>query len=310
MAKKNAYDKVTEAMIAQLDKGVIPWRRPWATKGNMPANFATGREYTGFMNCMLLACSGYESRYWATFGQIKKMGGKLKSDSRGTGRIITFGSKITTKDRITGEDKDIWLRKAWTVFNLGQTEGLENKKRAIAERAQNEQPAPDSTEGYEEFMSIAESFLKTSGPDFQTQGSLAAYSPKRDRIVMPKLETFKSTDHYAATLAHEVTHSTGHQKRLAREGVVNEIRYGSHTYSKEELVAEMGSAFFAGICGFGTEEVFENSAAYVESWRKELSKDPKLIVHAASEAQKAVDLVLRASGRSRLAEDTKEEKAA
>jgi antirestriction protein ArdC len=133
----------------------------------------------------------------------------------------------------------------------------------------------------------------------------AYYRPATDSIHMPEREAFDSEEHFYATLFHEMTHSTGHESRLARPGVVNAIRHGSHEYSQEELVAEMGSAFLLAKAGIDSDSLTDNSAAYLASWLKALKADPKLVVLAAAQAQKAVDHIT-----SREFEGTLEAKAA
>ena len=106
---------------------------------------------------------------------------------------------------------------------------------------------------------------------------------------MPEPEAVETEGHYYATLFHEMTHSTGHESRLARPGVTNPIRHASHEYSQEELVAEMGSAFLLAEAGIDSDSLTDNSASYIQSWLKALKNDPKLVVLAGAQAQKAVD---------------------
>ena len=108
---------------------------------------------------------------------------------------------------------------------------------------------------------------------------------------MPAPNSFKSDEFYYSVLFHELTHSTGHKSRLDREGITDLAAFGSHTYSREELIAEMGAAFLCGHCGIENQTI-DNSAAYIASWRQKLGSDPKLIVQAAAQAQKAADFML------------------
>jgi len=306
--KKTAYDKVTEALVARLQQGEIPWRRPWALASSAPANLASGRAYTGFINCLLLSSGGHSSRYWATYNQIRQLGGTVKKGSKGT--PVAFWKILEREDRKDpAKIQKIPMLRSWTVFNVDQTEGLEENRRVVAEREALALPPKSHTEATAEFMQMVEAYVKT-GPSLTHGGNAAYYVPALDGITMPDQDRFHSIEHYAAVLAHELTHSTGHRKRLAREGVTNHARFGSHLYSREELVAEMGSAFLAGICGFHTEDVFTSNVAYLQNWSKKLQGEPDLIVKAASEAQKAVDLILRASGRSRTAEEPEAEEEA
>jgi antirestriction protein ArdC len=121
--------------------------------------------------------------------------------------------------------------------------------------------------------------------------AMAAYSPVSDVVNMPDPARFKSEDHYYATLFHELVHSTGHEKRLKRAGILERNGYGSDPYAKEELIAELGSAFLCGHTGI-VDRTINSSAAYLEGWLKSLKEDKTLIVHAAAQAQKAADFIL------------------
>src|SRR5262249_5455877 len=117
------------------------------------------------------------------------------------------------------------------------------------------------------------------------------YSPLADRVSMPRPESFSGPEEYYSTLFHELGHSTGHRSRLAREGVIDPKRFGSHEYSREELVAEMSAAFLAARCGIET-WTLDNSASYVASWLRVLRKDSRMVVWAGGKAQKAADWIL------------------
>jgi antirestriction protein ArdC len=125
----------------------------------------------------------------------------------------------------------------------------------------------------------------------------AFYSPAGDFVGMPSSEQFRSGEDYYSVLFHELTHSTGHEIRLARKGVSGTdgqwSAFGSNPYAKEELVAEMGAAFLCGQAGI-VERTLDNSAAYIASWLARLKDDPKLVVQAAAQAQKAADFILGA----------------
>ena len=119
----------------------------------------------------------------------------------------------------------------------------------------------------------------------------ATNSPATDIIGMPERERFDAEDNYHATLFHELVHSTGHEKRLKRASIMERNGYGSDPYGKEELIAEMGSAFLCGHAGI-VDRTINSSAAYLEGWLKQLQADKTLIVHAAAQAQKAADFIL------------------
>ncbi len=122
-------------------------------------------------------------------------------------------------------------------------------------------------------------------------GSRACYAPEYDRVRVPALERFEVPDQYYQTLFHELTHSTGHESRLKRPGIVDLAAFGSTEYAREELVAEMGAAFLCGEAGI-VQDTIDNSAAYISNWLKRLKDDVRLVVTAAAQAQKAADFVL------------------
>jgi antirestriction protein ArdC len=185
---------------------------------------------------------------------------------------------------VTGETKtkQIPLVRYYSVFNVEQCDGISHARL----EAQTEEPAPFNA------IEAAEAIVASypDAPSISQDGRASAYyRPATDSIHMPERETFDSEAHFYATLFHEMTHSTGHESRLARPGVSNPIRYGSHEYSQEELVAEMGAAFLLAEARIDSDSLTDNSAAYVASWLKALKNDPKLVVLAGAQAQKAVD---------------------
>lgn len=166
------------------------------------------------------------------------------------------------------------------VFNLDQTEGIEAPK---IEAAQN------IAQPLEQAASIVEN---ANLCPIHHAGFSAVYSPKEDEIRLPAPATFRSMEDYYQTLFHEMIHATGHEKRLNREGITQPVKFGSERYSKEELVAELGAAFLSNEAGILDQVQFDNSAAYLNSWIQKLENDPKIIVSAASQAQRSADFVL------------------
>jgi antirestriction protein ArdC len=231
----------------------------------------------------LLAIQGYGSQYWLTFNQAKQLGGNVRKGEHGTKIVFwkfdTFETE--TADGETEERKSAFLR-YYTVFNLEQTEGL---KALLA------LPPAFPIESAEEIVKGMPN-PPTFEQDFQ-----AAYIPSRDVVTMPSRTAFESQAEYYSTLFHELTHSTGHAKRLGREGIEKIQPFGSEDYSKEELIAEMGSAMLCGIAGV-EQATISNSAAYLQSWIKRLKSDTRLVVSAASAAQKAADYIRGASAQT------------
>jgi antirestriction protein ArdC len=269
----SVYEIVTSRILAELERGEIPWHKPWRTLP--PANLISKKPYRG-INVFLLALAGYGSQYWLTFNQAKQLGGNVRKGEHGTKIVFWKFDKFETEtaDGATEERTSAFLR-YYTVFNLEQTDGL---KALLA--------LPPAFP-----IESAEKIVKgTPNPPAFEQDAQAAYIPSRDTVTMPSRTAFDSQAEYYSTLFHELTHSTGHAKRLAREGFDTPQMFGSESYSREELVAEMGSAMLCGIAGI-EQATINNSAAYLQSWIKRLKADSRLVVSAASAAQKAADYI-------------------
>jgi antirestriction protein ArdC len=271
--KLSVYDIVTERILAELEKGEVPWRKPWRTLP--PANLVSKKPYRG-INFFLLSLAGYGSQYWLTYRQAQALGGNVRKGEHGTKIVFWKFDKYETEtaDGETEERKSAFLR-YYTVFNLEQTEKL---KALLA------LPPARPIESAEAIVSGM-----PNPPAFE-QGFRASYAPSTDTVTMPSRTAFDSQAEYYSTLFHELTHSTGHAKRLAREGFDRPQMFGSESYSREELIAEMGSAMLCGVAGIEQATV-ANSAAYLKTWIARLKSDSKLIVSAASAAQKAADYI-------------------
>ena len=128
-------------------------------------------------------------------------------------------------------------------------------------------------------------------PEIVHAGDKAYYSPTTDRITMPPRGLFENGEEYWSTLWHEEGHAVGHPRRLNRESIKEAAPFGSAIYSVEEIVAEMTAAYLCGITGIENRTI-DNSAAYIAGWVKQLRDQPKLIIHAAAQAQRACDYIL------------------
>ena len=268
----SVYEIITGQILAELERGQVPWRKPWGTLP--PANLITKKPYRG-INVFLLAFAGYGSQYWLTFNQAKQLGGNVRRGEHGTKIVFwKFDSYETEVDGEVEERKFAFLR-YYVVFNLEQTEGL---------KALLDLPPAFPIESAESIV------REMPNPPAFEQDFRAAYIPSRDTITMPSRTAFDSQEEFYNTLFHELTHATGHAKRLAREGFDTPQQFGSESYSKEELIAEMGSAMLCGVAGI-EQKTLANSAAYLKSWIAKLRADSKLVITAASAAQKAADYI-------------------
>jgi antirestriction protein ArdC len=270
-----AYEIVTESIIKQLESGVAPWRKPWRT--DTPANLVSKKEYRG-INIFLLASLGYGSRYWITYHQAKTLGGSVRKGQHGSKVVFWKIDEYRKENKETGETenrKSILLR-YYTVFNLEQCEGIKS---------------PEPVQVICPIEQCEHIVKSMPNPPGFVRDARAFYRPSADTVGMPFRSAFDSPEGYYSTLFHELTHSTGHASRVGREGIMEHNPFGSEDYSKEELVAEMGAAMLCGVAGIES-RTLDNSASYLQSWINKLRSDSRLIVSAASHAQKAADYIL------------------
>jgi antirestriction protein ArdC len=268
----NIYEKVTEKIMEKLKSGVIPWRKPWIN--GAAVSWETQKPYRG-INAMLLDPGEY-----ATFLAIKKAGGKVKKGEKS--QIIVFSERKPVKDKETGEltGEMYTVFKQYLVFEINtQCEGMKSKRA---------QQIVIDHDPIAEAEKIVHGF---DGAPIRFAPGRAFYRPSEDFISVPEINDYPIAGEYYSTLFHEMIHSTGHPKRLNRPGVANFDTFGSEQYSKEELVAEMGAAMLCGVSGIDN-STLDNSASYIAAWLKKLSDDPKLVMQAAGQAQKASDLIL------------------
>ena len=272
---RTPYDVVTDRIIAKLEAGVVPWRKPWSGRAGMPKNLTSGKEYRG-VNVFLLHCLGYESPYFLTFNQAKKLGGYVCQGERGC--PVVFWKWFEKEDE-NGETKRLPVLRYYTVFNVAQCKDVEAPAIEVPERQHN------SIEAAEQLVQAM-----PNAPEIRHGLRGASYNPTEDAVQMPRPEVFESGEAYYSTVFHELTHSTGHPSRLSRK-LETLTSFGSRDYSREELVAEMGAAFLCGEVSI-LETNIEQSAAYIDGWLRRLRNDRRLVVTAAAQAQKASDYIL------------------
>ena len=273
----NVYALVTNRIIEQLEKGVIPWRKPW--KGNPAMNYITRKPYRG-VNPMLLPYSGE----YLTFLQAKQLGGHVKKGEKGNMVIFYKPIEVEADDTETGDNKTIPFLKYSVVFHLSQIEGIQSKLLPVA--------LDDEIKPIETAQKIIDGYVARSGVHINhiIGSDKAYYSPSTDTITLPEIRQFRKANDYYSVSFHEAAHSTGHTTRLCRD--IGSSAFGSQKYSREELVAEIAAAMLMNEVGIEIPQTFENSASYIKSWLSKLRDDSKLIVTSSSAAQKASDLIL------------------
>jgi len=290
--KLDLYQEVTNKIIAMLENGVIPWRRPWNTYG-LARNYFSGHKYRG-INYILMNFSRHRIPYFLTFNQIKELGAVLNAGAKAE-KVIYFNltykdlegnklSEIEAQSIIKDKMKIDVIRtiKYYPVFNIEDTKGIPIE---MLDYELN------PNEKIEKCESIVENM--PNRPEIKLIDSdHAYYLPSKDFINMPMLAQFQSSFAYYACLFHELAHSTGHRSRLNREGIVNSETFGSEVYSTEELIAELRSSYLCCIAQIDNDPLLQRSSSYLNDWLKVLKEDNRFIFKVASQAQKAVDFIL------------------
>lgn len=310
--RASLYDEVTGRIIAELEAGRFPWVQPWGraeagdgmAAAGLPRNALTARPYSG-INVLILwgavIAHGYPSQAWLTFRQALDAGGCVRRGERGT--TVVYADRFTPRDRkqethwgsdssdraeraraaeMGGEAKAIPFLKRFTVFNVAQCEGLRPGL------APEPLPLPER-----QIVRQAEDVIAASGIDFRVGGNRAYYVPAQDYVQVPPQPAFFEQINYYRTCLHELTHATGHPSRLARNLTTG---FGTKDYAREELVAEMGSAFLCAALGIVPTV---RHADYLASWLDVLREDNRAIFRAASAASKAADWLLARHAEAR-----------
>ncbi len=282
--KLDVYSKVTNSIIADLERSNLTWLQPWQS-GHAAGHIsrplrAGGIAYRGVNVLMLWASAmeyGFNNPLWVTYKQAAELGGQVRKGEKGS--LVVYADTIRkTGTDDTGADVEtaIPFMKGYTVFNAEQVDGLPTHFYATI--------APINQDV--ERLECAERFFAATRATIQHGGNQAYYRPSQDIVQMPEFPTFRDRESYYATLAHEMTHWTRHPSRLDRD--LGRKRFADAGYAMEELVAEIGAAFLCADLGI-TPETREDHAAYIASWLTVLKGDKRAIFTAASHAQKAVD---------------------
>lgn len=283
----DVYARVTGRIIAALESGIRPWRKPWQSgqTGNMPALplRSNGVPYRG-VNILLLwgdaMDKGFTSSTWMTFKQAQALGTHVRKGERGSTVVYADRTSRTEIDDQGEEtERTFSFMKAYTVFNADQIDGLPETFRAGPDLHADRDPI--------RIDAAAEAFFAATGAMFRHGGYRAFYSPEHDMIQLPPVQAFRDAGSYAATKAHELIHWTGHKSRLAR---TFGRRFGDNAYAFEELVAELGAAFICAVLQL-TPEPRADHAAYLSSWLSVLKADKRAIFTAAATPRVPADFL-------------------
>ena len=274
----NVYQIVTDRIIAELEKGSIPWNRPWTGVRSGAFSRSTGRPYS-LLNQLLLGKPGE----YMTFKQVQDAGGKVRKDEKG--HVVVFWKMVPIDDKDTNGNparKTIPMLRYYNVFHIDQCENVKPKYPLKALKPVDPIAEAEAV--------LADYSARARCPIDIDRRNEAFYRPATDKIYLPLREQFPKIEAFYSTAFHEVAHSTGHESRLNRHS--KSSRFGNEVYSKEELVAEISAAILMNELGIETAGTFRNSAAYIQNWLMQLRNDNRLIVSAAGKAEKAVKLIL------------------
>jgi antirestriction protein ArdC len=281
---ETVYQVITDRVIALLQQGTVPWQKPWQGAELAPQNLVSRKPYRG-VKVFLLHAMSYTSPYWLTFRQAQELGGHVRKGEKAC--PVVFWKWLDVERN--GATERVPFLRYYSVFNVAQCEGIEARVQRATGATREHSPVETAER-------IVQGMPKR--PLIRHGQAQAFYHPIDDYVGMPSPEQFRGGEDYYSVLFHELTHSTGAECPLNRKGVAGTdgqwSAFGSQSYSKEELVAEMGAAFLCGQAGI-VERTIDNSAAYVASWLSRLKDDCKLVVQAAAQAQKAADFILDAN---------------
>lgn len=294
--KTNLYEEITSQILSQIEStGELPWKKPWFGSTSLAVSHINGNRYS-FLNQIMLIIqaknNGVTTPYeYLTFKQVNAEGGCVKKGEKGSRVYFYKIQEYEKKDSKTGEiivDKvtgkpvmyQVPILKSYSVFEVSQCEGIKRKYNGITlfknDKIDSAEKLVDSYISRENIKLVSE---KVSDE--------AYYSPSKDMINIPTLSQYKDVNEYYSTLFHEMVHSTGHPSRLNRIEIKNKAAFGSEEYSKEELIAEIGSSFLRGLLGIEDDGDRINSIAYINAWCKTLKNDSRMIVNASRKAEAA-----------------------
>lgn len=278
---------VTDRIVEMLNQGIIPWRKPWhgekASAENTAISYTSRRAYS-IINQWLLGCVPGE---YLTFNEVKKSGGSVKKGEKS--HMVVFYTKAQYKRKNEDGEEEIVtypLLKYYNVFHINQTEGVPSKVKPgeVIEAPEMNDCADIVIADY-----IAREGIKLTADKHSDK---AFYRPSTDEVVVPMVSQYNEVAEYYSTLFHELTHSTMKESRCNRKAENEGSHFGNEQYSREELVAEIGSAMLCSRLGVSIDKAFRNSVAYIQGWLKALKNDAKMIIWAAGRAEKAAKYIM------------------
>jgi antirestriction protein ArdC len=281
--------RITQEIVARLEAGTRPWIKPWRGLPVSRPLRACGTPYRGmnvFWLWMVADMCGYASPFWMTYNQASKLGGQVRKGEKSTIAIFykSYIKEVESSEPGDANEETRRVLKAYPVFNADQVEGLPTRFHPAA-TIEIVEPEGRKRE--------LDAFFAGVPATLRHHGDEAYYEPTADRITMPPSHLFSGFDHYYATLAHELSHWTGHPSRLGRD---LKNRFGSAAYAAEELVAELSSAMLGAELGLPVAHL-DSHASYIDHWLRLLRDDDRAILTAAAKAEEASSLLLKLGGR-------------
>ncbi|UWR24631.1 ArdC family protein [Sulfitobacter sp. S190] len=286
----DALEAITNELIRILERGVLPWRKPWTAGDSARPLRHTGEPYQGVNNFLLTMrtmMAGYASPYWMTFAQAKILDAHVRKGEKSS-VVVYYGQSKTGGDETEADDDDapriIRFQKSYRVFNADQIEGLPERfhpKPRVPQQHQESEPIPHM-----------QAFFDAIDAQVSFTGREAYYMPAVDKIYMPEIARFEDPLHFYGVWAHEFGHWTKPRHRLNRD--YGDARFGNTSYAREEIVAELCAVFLGQHLGF-TAHTLEMNAAYLDNWLRVLKSDKHAIFKHAADAQRACDYLIAAS---------------
>jgi antirestriction protein ArdC len=273
---RDVYQMITNRIIAELEKGVVPWKKSW-TEAGIPRNLISRKPYRG-INLILLASLGYKRNFFLAFNEIQEMGIRIKQGEQG--HMVVFYRWIEKEDK---ENEGIIMRipelRYYMVFNVEQCEGM------LGDMVPEVSIPNDPIQVCENIVDAMQ--MK---PEICFREQRANYHPFDDNVNMPERKNFIDSKYFYSTLLHELVHSTGHKSRLNRKALMNDP-FGTEPYSIEELIAEIGTCYLKSFAGIDSAK-FRHNASYIQGWLNKLKNNNRFIVYACGQAQRATDFIL------------------
>lgn len=290
-------DKITNQILNLIAAGVNPWKKGWASSTISPFNAESGRRYNG-LNALICGCYTPAGRVpaFTTFNKYAEVPRIAKKGSKS----IALIRPMIVKETVAGIEREKMVGIGYVnVFSVYDIEGYDVatlEKKYLVEGKNHDTIAE------------AEAIIAAmpNAPKISFGGNRAFYSPSSDSVTVPELKAFESVGEYYSTMFHELGHSTGHLSRLDRKDGMNDIRFGSTDYGREELIAELCACFVGSEIGLKDDSSLKNSASYLKGWLKPLQDDPRMIIQASSAATKAANYILNKKPDEAKADDKAE----